>query len=118
MSVGALVRALARSAGVGLIDQGEAGSGSAFLLVSEGFCPARHAWIVSPETWLFSSAVRSLPCGFGRCSTPREWPSSCSLATSTGSFFQMRFGEAESVPAVMVSLAGRDFHMGCCFYYL
>ena len=70
-------------------------------------CPSRHAWIVSPRTWSFSSAVR-------RCSVwPRPLLYAAEVAlklqtspTSSGGFFQVRFGKAESVLAVKFSLFG------------
>ena len=37
--------------------------------------------------------------------------------TSTGGFFQVRFGRAESVP-VLKTLLLADFHKSCGLYYL
>ena len=70
-------------------------------------CPACHVWIVSPKTWPFSSAVRGPPVWhrplLNAVGVALKLRTS---ATSTGSFFQMRFGEAESVPDVRLLLLG------------
>lgn len=56
--------------------------------------------------WAFLQRRQALFRVVSGCeSMSRKWPSNCSLATSTGRFFEVRFGGAESVLAVWVLCA-------------
>ena len=72
-------------------------------------CPVHYGWIVSPPVWAFSGASK-------RCSVWSQLllyaaevaPKLQASTTSTGGFFQVRFGKAESVLAG-VCVDGEDF---------
>ena len=82
--------------------------GAALLPVPMGSslpCP-RHAWIVSPQAWLFFSAVRRCSVQLRTLLYTAEVALQLQVFTSTGGFFQVRFGKAESVPDLKSSLLG------------